>query len=123
MKYKCIKRSHNHIIPTYLGMLCLQMSKVKAVKPSMKQAFLYGIKGQCTNGMAKEIDNKYRWFSRIYCKKCNTIDSRQPAIFHIEWSSSKYGDECVGLASKLYILQKTTVKKTRDNVYSNIFTV
>ncbi len=77
----------------------------------MKQAFLYGLKGQCTNGQEKEIDNKYRWFCRTCCKKCNAVDSRQPAIFHIEWCSMKVGDECIGLASKLYILQKTSVRE------------
>ncbi len=39
------------------------------------------------------------------------IDSRQPAIFHIEWASPTVGDECVGFSSKLYILQKTVVTK------------
>ncbi len=88
----------------------------------MIQAFLYGIKGQCMNGQVLEIDNKYRWFCRTCYKKCHITDSRQPAIFHIEWSSSRIGDECVGLASKLHILQKTSVeKKLEQRVNKNVY--
>ncbi len=79
--------------------------EVQMYKKVHNHTFLYGIKGQCMNGKVKEFDNKYRWCSRTCCKKCNIVHSRQPAIFHIEWTSSTPGDKCVGLASKLYIVQ------------------
>ncbi len=90
----------------------------KAIKPSMMQDFLYVIKEQCTNEQVMEIDNKYRWFCRKRCEKCYITDSRQPAIFHIEWSSSRIGDECVGLASKLYILQNISVEKKLEQSFN-----
>ncbi len=48
----------------------------KTIKPSIMQAFLYGIKGQCTNGQVMEINNKYRWFCRTCCDKYCITDSR-----------------------------------------------
>ncbi len=146
-KYKSV---YSHKIPRYLGMQCLQNSKIRMldlfynclqkflpynsyelitsdtdsayvslnaysinqlIKPNLRAEFMYGIKGQCSKGMPREVNNKYRYFSRTCCKKCEYVDKREPGIFHIEWQSSKIGDECVGLASKLYILQKTNIEK------------
>ncbi len=54
----------------------------KAIKPSMMQAFLYGIKGQCTNGQVMEIDNKYRWFVE-HAEKNVILQTQDNQLFSI----------------------------------------
>ena len=78
----------------------------EVIKPEMKERYLRGLKGFCTDGDI-EADAQNHWFPRTCCSKHAKFDKRTPGLFKLEYQR----DEMIGLCSKTYIVRKSKVLK------------
>ena len=70
------------------------------IKPDMKDKYVHGLKGFCTNTDIK-ADSVYHWFPRTCCQEHIKYDKRTPGLFKLEYE----GEEMIGLCSKTYIVR------------------
>ena len=74
------------------------------IKPEMKDQYLRGLKGFCSE-MDIEADAGFHWFPRTCCSNHAKYDKRTPGLFKLEYQ----GDEMIGLCSKTYIVRKSKI--------------
>ena len=66
----------------------------EVIKPEMKERYLRGLKGFCTDGDI-EADAQNHWFPRNCCSKHAKFDKRTPGLFKLEHQGDEMLDSAV----------------------------
>ena len=75
-------------------------SLLDVIKPEMREHFLHGLQGFCTN-QDIEPDTIFHWFPRTCCDQHKLYDKRTPGLMKLEYE----GELMIGLCSKTYMIR------------------
>lgn len=105
---KNIDRSNFQLLESDTDSLYIEISSSRLddiINPELRAQYEQSLKGFCTDDNLEAGTNNH-WFPRTCCIKHTKYDKRTPGLFKLEYQ----GDEMISLASKTYIVRKSTVK-------------